>query len=318
MSAVERCSGEYEADFFNLRYNYSMSQVTIDSYLKKITLPDPNSHKGQNGKVLVIGGSELFHSASRWCLDTVSKLVDMVFYCSVPGNNELIKEAKGAFWNGIVVEREQCESYLKEADVIVIGPGMTRAGEFRRGLSTDEHQKALTVEEWHTDTARVINFLLATYPSKKWVIDAGALQMVDPHLLSNSCIITPHHSEFDRLEGLLKSELLATETSLADWLAKKGVTVLLKGPTDYVYAGSELIEIKGGNAGMTKGGTGDVLAGLVAGLYTRQDAVTSTVVGSYVNKQSGEELWKTVGPFFNATDLVEQIPKTLWSSIDQN
>jgi NAD(P)H-hydrate repair Nnr-like enzyme with NAD(P)H-hydrate dehydratase domain len=54
-----------------------------------------------------------------------------------------------------------------------------------------------------------------------------------------------------------------------------------------------------------------VLAGLVAGLYATQDAVTSAVIASYVNKKAGEELAKTVGPYFNATDLAMQIPKCL-------
>ena len=85
------------------------SSTTIDSYLGQLQLPETFSHKGQNGKVMVIGGSELFHAASRWSLDMVSRVVDMVFYTSVPSNNELIKEAKGEFWDGIVIERNHLE-----------------------------------------------------------------------------------------------------------------------------------------------------------------------------------------------------------------
>ena len=63
---------------------------------------------------------------------------------------------------------------------------------------------------------------------------------------------------------------------------------------------------------MTKGGTGDVLAGLVAGLYAcTDDPFAAAVVASKVNKQAGDELYQTVGPFFNATDLANQIPKVL-------
>jgi NAD(P)H-hydrate epimerase len=91
------------------------------------------------------------------------------------------------------------------------------------------------------------------------------------------------------------------------------VTVLLKGHTDYIYAGQEVIEITGGSPGMTKGGTGDVLAGLVAGLYCKQTAVSSAVIASYINKKAGEELALKVGPFFNATQLLEKVPEVLWS-----
>lgn len=270
------------------------SQLTITQYLSQIKLPDPHSHKGQNGKVLIIGGSELFHAASRWCLEAASVLVDMVFYSSVPSNNELIQEAKGEFWNGIVVPRGELESYVAEADVVVIGPGMER---------TDE-------------TAQVTNGLLKKYPEKKWVLDAGALQMVDPTLLGAGMILTPHSGEFERIEGLLKKQLEQEGKKLIDWLTGRGVTVLLKGPTDYIYSGKDVVEVSGGNAGMTKGGTGDVLAGLVAGLYAKHDAMTAAVAASFTNKTAGEDLWHSVGPFFNATDLAGQVPKTLWRLVN--
>jgi NAD(P)H-hydrate repair Nnr-like enzyme with NAD(P)H-hydrate dehydratase domain len=48
-------------------------------------------------------------------------------------------------------------------------------------------------------TARLSNHLLKKYPEKKWVIDAGALQMVNPDLLNSNCIITPHQQEIANL-----------------------------------------------------------------------------------------------------------------------
>lgn len=298
-----------------------MSTTTIDSYLKELHLPETFSHKGQNGKVMVIGGSELFHAASRWSLDTVSRLVDMVFYTSVPSNNELIKEAKKEFWSGIVIERSQLESYLSEADVVLIGPGMQRSDETRIPEDLEEHLQVLTEAEWNQNTARVTNYLLAKYPDKKWVVDAGALQMVDPRLLGKTCIITPHKGELERLQGIIEAARKREDESfigLADqspleWLLSRGVTVLLKGPTDFVYSGSEVVEVTGGSAGMTKGGTGDVLAGLVAGLYCTQSAASAATIASFINKRSGEVLAETVGPFFNATDLVAKVPEVLWA-----
>ncbi len=255
----------------------------VAQYLTKITPPDPKSHKGQNGKLLIIGGSDLFHAASKWSLDIASKFVDMVFYSSVPSNNDLIQEAKGEFWNGIVVPREDLEKYIEEADCILIGPGMTRTPE----------------------TENLTNSLLKKYPSKKWVIDAGALQMIDPTLLNDHCIITPHHQEMDRLaEKISDNELLRT-----------GVVIVLKGEVDQVFCRTEMIQVAGGNAGMTKGGTGDVLAGLIAALYCTHDPLTAAVVGSYINKKAGDELYKNVGPYFNASDLVDEIPKQLWATL---
>ena len=95
-------------------------------------------------------------------------------------------------------------------------------------------------------------------------------------------------------------------------------TVLLKGATDVIRSDGQEIEIEGGSTGMTKGGTGDVLAGLVAGLYCNHDALTACVVGSYVNKKAGEALHEKVGPYFNASDLAEVVPEVLWQEINKN
>ncbi len=255
-----------------------MSPV-LKPYVATLKLPAADSHKGQNGKLLIIGGSELFHAASKWSLDVASKFVDMVFYSSVPDNNDLIKQAKGEFWNGIVIPRSDIEKYIEEADAILIGPGMTRT----------------------EDTEELTNKLLKKYPSKKWVIDAGALQMMDVTLLNEHMILTPHQAEHD---------LLQSKTT--DF---RGATIVIKGQLDEVKQGNTTLTIEGGNAGMTKGGTGDVLAGLIAALYTQNEALTAAVVGSYVNKAAGDALYAKVGPFFNASDLVEEIPRVMWEGI---
>lgn len=283
--------------------------TTIEQYLKNITLPDPNSHKGQNGKLLIIGGSHLFHAASKWSLDVASKFVDMVFYSSVPSNNALVEEAKAGFWNGIIVERPHLEDYLEEAEAILIGPGMERHEAGPQDFTTPP-----TEEEWNTNTQKIVNYLLHKYPTKKWVVDAGALQMVAPELLTNTTIITPHKQELERVLGNMKRDGLETDsdTERLQKLLSQGVTILLKSPTDLIYHASEMVEVSGGNPGMTKGGTGDTLAGLVAALYTKHNAMTAAVVGSYINKQAGEFLAQTVGPFFSASDLVQAVPTVLW------
>ena len=95
-------------------------------------------------------------------------------------------------------------------------------------------------------------------------------------------------------------------------MAKKyGITILLKGPKDIVCNINECFEIVGGNVGMTKGGTGDVLAGLVASFYCKNDALLSASAASFVNKKAGENLSKKMGLYFNASDLVNEIPLVL-------
>lgn len=268
----------------------------IQKYLQQLSFPEPNSHKGQNGKLMIIGGSELFHAASKWSLDVASKVVDMVFYSSVPSNNLLIREAKENFWNGIVVERENLEAYIDEADCILIGPGMDRSQETKQ-LTTN---------------------LLHQYQHKKWVIDAGALQMMDPKLLNQNCIITPHHQEMSNFLAKISPQLHSKNTVknfALTQLLQSGVTIILKGPEDTVFGNDEQIKIEGGNAGMTKGGTGDVLAGFVAALYCTQEKMVSAVTASYICKRAGDQLFNQTGYYFNASDLVQVIPQVFWTEL---
>ena len=68
---------------------------------------------------------------------------------------------------------------------------------------------------------------------------------------------------------------------------------------------------KTGNEGMTKGGTGDVLAGLIAALYCKNDVFLAASCGTYLNGLAGDELYERVGPYFNASDLVREIPRVM-------
>jgi len=160
--------------------------------------------------------------------------------------------------------------------------------------------------------------LLIQYPQKKWVIDAGALQMVDPKLLTRSCILTPHHQEFVKLlERAGRQPIIDLSDDLTNFSqAYRNACVLVKGRIDFLGQDEQFFEIAGGNAGMTKGGTGDVLAGVVAGLYATNDQLVAAAVGSFINKRAGDLLYKEVGPFFNSTDLVQAVPEALWSLLD--
>lgn len=282
---------------------------TLKEAFNGLVLPNENSHKGENGKLLFIGGSQLFHAPVRWSLMAASRFVDMLFYASVPQTHKLLEQARGKFWDGIVIPRIHLEAYIQEADCILIGPGMERQ-QYRTAKELSvigEPSEA----EWNEDTGKVTNYLLSKYPTKKWVIDAGALQMVDPSLLTSSCIVTPHGRELAQLAQHAGTSVMQFQEQLVE----KDVTILLKGPTDAVMSKKDITEIAGGSPGMTKGGTGDILAGLVAGLYTTNTAQVSSLVASYVCKKAGEDLAQNVGTFFNASDLVAQIPTTFWSIV---
>ncbi len=268
-----------------------MRKATLEDIRGKLFIPSPTSHKGQNGKLLLVGGSKLFHAASLWALKVASRIVDMVYYASVPDNNAIVLAAKKEFHDGIVIRRDQIDAYAAEADCILIGPGLPRKeGE----------------DEGDDDTKKLTEHLLSTYKQKRWVIDGGSLQVIEPDALPRSAIITPHHGEFVKLFGKEGNEEV-----VGDMAKKYGIVILAKGPTDIVCSPSECKKVDGGNAGMTKGGTGDVLAGLTAALYCTNDAFLSAIAASIINKKAGERLFDKVGYYFNASDLADEIPRVM-------
>ncbi|MCL4200135.1 NAD(P)H-hydrate dehydratase [Patescibacteria group bacterium] len=281
-----------------------MKEVTIQD-IQMLRLAEPNSHKGQNGRLLIVGGSHLFHAASIWALEVASRIVDLVHYSSVPENNDIVKEIKKEFHDGIVIAREDVGAYIEEDGCVLIGPGMVR----------DEETRMLT------------HNLLVSFPTKQWVIDAGALQMMELSDIPNNAILTPHHQEFTRLWDRARaghpefSQAHTDEDKVKLFARTYRCIVLLKGQTDIACSGGKCDErvcvpgetrlIAGGNEGMTKGGTGDVLAGLIAALACMNDPMLATIAGSFINKAAGDALYRSVGPFFNASDLAQEIPKTM-------
>jgi NAD(P)H-hydrate epimerase len=297
--------------------------MDLHSEIKKLNLPDSDSHKGKNGKLMVIGGSHFFHAASLWSLLIASRLVDLVHYSSVPENNRIVARHKEEFRDGIVVPRIDIEKYIEEDDCVLIGPGMNRddnpkISDYQVTISNLE--EISKIENEGEQTYHLTKYLLTKYPKKRWVIDAGSLQMLELEWIPPNAILTPHFQEFERLVAKIKNPRmrdrfrpLLLEDQAKLFAREFHCIVILKGKQDFVVSDTQFQVIEGGNAGMTKGGTGDVLAGLVSGLYCSNDPYLSALAASYINKKAGEDLFQTVGYWFNASDLANQIPKTMKS-----
>lgn len=296
-----------------------MQKVAIEQ-LKQLYLPPKNSHKGQNGRVLIIGGSHLFHAASLWSLKIASRIVDLVHYSSVPENLEIVQKLKEEFRDGIVVPRREIEFYINEDDCILIGPGMVREEKIEpktmnQELSLKDIEK---IENEGIQTYYLTRYLLKKFPKKKWVIDAGALQMMEPEWIPEDAILTPHSGEFARLKSKMKDpewkkelDAMSLDNQVREFANRYHCIVLYKSEIDYVASVNQLMIVEGGNAGLTKGGTGDVLAGLTAALYSKNPAYLSALGAAYIHKRAAEELFSKMGYWYNASDLVDQIPQTM-------
>lgn len=299
--------------------NIKTSEIeNIQPFLRKLYQPPVQSHKGMNGKVLVIGGSTLFHSASLWAAEIASHFVDMVHYSSTVENNAIFHELKSVFRNGIVVEHKDIESYVAEDDAVLIGPGMVRDELKNEQIPVTSFNDILTISNEAKFTRELTRYLLHTFPDKKFVIDAGALQMMDPEWLQElrkPAIITPHQLEFERLFDVSIHEMSIEEKqkTVESYAKEYHCIILLKAVVDIISDGTETFVIEGGNAGLTKGGSGDILAGLCVTLYAKNDPLLSAVLASFLEKKAAEALSFESGTRFNMTELIKQIPRTLHS-----
>ena len=125
------------------------------------------------------------------------------------------------------------------------------------------------------------------------VIDADALKILDLDLIKkykNEIVLTPHKAEFKYFFGVDVPEKLDQKIDvLLDSSIECGCTVLLKGVVDVISNG-EIVKLNStGNPGMTVGGTGDVLAGLVGGLIAKgHNAFEAAYLGSFINGAAGD------------------------------
>ncbi len=289
----------------------------IKSIFSKINLPQPNSHKGQNGRVLIIGGSSLFHSASLWAAEVASHFVDMVHYSSTKENEEIFLSLKKKFHNGIIVPQEKLMEYVKEDDAILVGSGMVRQDQ----KSNIKYQNDILKIKNEAEYTRELTFyLINNFSEKQFVFDAGALQMMDKEWLlklKTPAIITPHQKEFEKLFGQPILNLTIEEkTKMVEEAAKKyKAIILLKAVVDIISDGKQTYVVEGGNAGLTKGGTGDILAGLTTALSATNQALISAVSSSILLKVTGDKLFQSKGYWYNIDNIIELIPEVLKRSV---
>ena len=257
-----------------------------ETIVKKLFAPKPPSHKGQNGLLCVVGGSKKYHGAPLLAIKAASRIVDLVFFYSPARlNYGVLAKMKAGSNCFITLEREkELEEWIEKSDCILVGNGL----------------------EINAGNKKLVNGLLRKFPRKKFVLDAGALRMVDKKLLGRNVLVTPHPLEFKALFGVNASPEEAKRQA-----GKWNCIVLLKQRWCFVTDGKRVGRNNNGNEGMTKGGTGDVLAGLCAALACKNDLFLAAQAAAFVNGRAGDALKKAKSVYYNADDLAEEIPFAL-------
>ena len=256
-----------------------------------------DSHKGDNGEVLVIGGGPYAgapglagQAALRAGADLVRVACPMVVGRELQGFSEnlIVRPYKGK-----QLEPKRVGYLLEVArrhDVVVIGPG----------LGDQE------------PTLEAVEGILSGYTGTA-VVDADALVRVPDVETAATLICTPHAGELRAMGGQTAEDWRERMDLVEEFADDLGHVVLAKGPYDVVSDGERTRVSRTGNPGMTVGGTGDVLAGVAGALAATQDPLDAAAMAAYANGRAGDRVRDEKGDGLVATDLLAALPGVLWS-----
>ena len=299
----------------------------ITKYNIKLPKRGKDSHKGDNGLVLAVGGSENFVGAIALAgLAALRSGCDLVKIIAP----EKVAWAINAYSPDLVTTKLKgghlrpkhfniVKKFMENFDVLLIGNGL--------GLNNE--------------TKRFCRKTIKNIKKFK-VIDADAIKSISMQDVENS-IITPHSKELEyflinsrinksTIKKINKEKNIERKSGLIQKTAKKFLdknnVILLKGRIDVIISKDKIFYNKTGNAGMTKGGTGDVLAGLCAGFLAQSknsmkikdfrgvqkspifDMLQSAINAAYFNGTVGDILLKKKKGFtYLASDMTGEISK---------
>lgn len=253
------------------------------------------------GGVTIIGGGKLFHGAPIFSLKGASRIVGMVYFSTPKYHKGIADKIKASLSSFVWIPYEEIENYLAKSDAVLIGPGMMRSHIKEQGFACDSEGEK---------TKKVCVGFFEKYPDKKWVVDGGALQVVDVDKIPKGSVVTPNAKEFEMLFGQkLEKELDKRYQQVYEVAKKFELVVLTKDEVSVVSDGRRLVRIEGGNDGLIKGGVGDTIAGVIVGFLAKDDPIFSVAAASYLVKKAGEKLASKRGFMFNTDDLVDMVPE---------
>jgi hydroxyethylthiazole kinase-like uncharacterized protein yjeF len=268
----------------------------------KVFYPRPRkgSHKGDNGRVLVVGGGPYAGAPALAALAALRVGADLA-HVAAP---EPVARTIASFSMDLIVRPlegtrlqpssvDECLRMAADADVVLVGPGLGRAKE----------------------TLEAVRQLVAECKAML-VVDADAIEAVGRQhglLAGKAAIVTPHAGEFEALTGeKLGEEMGARRARVAALAKSSGAAILQKGPVDVISDGRRTRESRTGNDAMTVGGTGDVLAGLCAGLMAKgAPPFEAACLAAWLNGTAGDEAFAEMSYGLLASDVLGRVPSVL-------
>lgn len=250
-------------------------------------VPDKEAHKGQNGKLLIIGGGPYTGAPSLAGMAALRVGTDLVHIATPETSFQTIASASPSFivheLDGDHLDSKSVNRLLnmsEDADAVLIGPG----------LGTNRATKEAVVA-------------FAKNCKKPMVIDADGITAFSDNVPKKNIIFTPHKGEYAKLAG---------DADPQDAAKRLGCIIVLKGPEDIITDGTRTRKNRTGTPAMTVGGTGDVLAGTIAGLLAKgMSQFDAGCLGAYICGKAGEMSFDEFSYGLLATDIIDNIARVL-------
>lgn len=268
-----------------------------------------NTNKGSFGKAVILGGSRAYSGAPF--LTAAAALKTGCGYTQLVIPEDIFAGAVGRLPEAILTAAP-CEGGFLAFDENFLRGLMKGANSFAIGMGCGVHEGLY----------ECLRLILSEYTGTL-VIDADALNALSMYgtdiLREKSCrvILTPHPKEFARLCGKSLDEVLTNGPVLAKaFAAEYGVTVLLKGHVSFVTNGKGGIFVNEGTPALAKGGSGDVLSGIIVSLAARGvSAADSAACGSFLLGRAGNYASEYPSNEYSvsACDVVAALPRAISS-----
>lgn len=294
---------EYIIDNQNININIINSQ-----YISEIR-PErcENSHKGNYGKILIIGGSTGLTGAVCMACEACIRSGSGLVSAAVPESLNDIFETK--LTEPMTIPLNDKKGHLDELCIPQI---LDRLNDFDVCL--------FGVGIGRSESVSVILEAILKKSEIPVIIDADGLwAFAKKRDMLNECkcsvILTPHEMEMARILGCEVSEVIKNRQAISyEYATQNGVTLVLKGHHTIVTSpgGEQYINING-NSGMATGGSGDVLSGIIAAFVARCETETkASAMGVYIHGLSGDLASSEKGEdSMLPTDMIFKIPDAL-------
>ena len=282
-----------------------MKRVDFDYFERHFPRRPADAHKGTMGTLVSLTGSFGFAGAAILSAKAALRSGVGLHYQVLP---ESIYPLFGAaVQESVCVPVKGKEGRLCLSDTETIRPTLDRATAVLIGCGMGCTE----------DTAEAEKAVL-TSSKCPVIIDADGINALARHIHSiegcqGEIILTPHIKEFSRLSGLSVKEILSDPAKHAEEysLRHRDVTLVLKGHRTYIAKNGDVYENIAGNSGMAKGGSGDVLAGIIASL-TAQGILPyhAAVMGVHIHALAGDiAAAKLSQTAMLPSDIIESLPE---------